>query len=258
MLTYICPNYNMNSPGTYNDWFSSPYYKIVRANTGGNIAPEFFIELLKRLNVSSAARIIDTACEDGTLCLKLAASGFEVTGVDSVAENIDRLIKVSPENPAFYLHDIRLPFWANYFDVAFNNAGPFGFYRTRREHDDAVRTISKSVRPGGSLVFVLPNVHYAEDNFVKTETINSGNISIQFTREHDELNLTESISINDPATVALSNFTIQRNKISPGDITDMLGFQGLQVREIYGDFEFSAYDLRKSRYMIVIAGKPSA
>jgi SAM-dependent methyltransferase len=248
----------MNSAGSYNQWFSSPYYKLYREQAGGHIPREFFPELLKRLNISSSARIIDTACEQGTLCMALATSGYEVTGVDAVAENVNELLKVSPVNPAFYLHDIRLPFWANYFDVAINAAGPLGFYRTRREHDDAVRTISKSVRPGGSLVFVLPNVHYAEDHFVKTETFNSGNISIQITREQDEVNVTESITVTDPAAINETHFLIQRNKISPGDITDMLGFQGLQVKEIYGDYQFSSYDLRKSPNLIVIAGRPSA
>ena len=41
---------------------------------------------------------------------------------------------------------MRLPFWINYFDFAFNFFTSFGYFRTEREHYNAVRTIAQSPR----------------------------------------------------------------------------------------------------------------
>jgi hypothetical protein len=44
-------------------------------------------------------------------------------------------------------------------------------------------------------------------------------------------------------------------KFSSGDFTEMLAFQGLQVQEIFGDYNFSSYDIRKTPRLILIAWK---
>ena len=44
-------------------------------------------------------------------------------------------------------------------------------------------------------------------------------------------------------------------KFSLGDFTDMLSFQGLQVQEVFGDYELGTYDVRKTPRMILIASK---
>ncbi|MBI1692779.1 MAG: hypothetical protein FYV88_5020, partial [Bacteroidetes bacterium] len=36
------------------------------------------------------------------------------------------------------------PFWINYFDYAFNFFTSFGYFRTRREHDNAIRSLAGS------------------------------------------------------------------------------------------------------------------
>jgi hypothetical protein len=50
-------------------------------------------------------------------------------------------------------------------------------------------------------------------------------------------------------------FTERVAKFSPGDFTDMLAYQGLQVQNIFGDYELGHYDIRKSPRMIIIAKK---
>jgi hypothetical protein len=44
-------------------------------------------------------------------------------------------------------------------------------------------------------------------------------------------------------------------KFSLGDFTDMLSFQGLQVTEVFGDYQFSNYDVRKTPRLILVAAK---
>jgi hypothetical protein len=44
-------------------------------------------------------------------------------------------------------------------------------------------------------------------------------------------------------------------KFSPGDFTDMLSYQQMQVQEVFGDYNFNHYDVKRSPRMIIIAKK---
>jgi hypothetical protein len=44
-------------------------------------------------------------------------------------------------------------------------------------------------------------------------------------------------------------------KFSLGDFTDMLAFQGVQVTEVFGDYELNHYDVRKTPRLIIIGKK---
>jgi len=113
--------------------------------------------------------MLDAACGKGRHSKILASAGHHVTGIDISPDSIAIAKKSESENLEFYEHDMRLPFRINYFDYAFNFFTSFGYFKTRREHDDAIRTIVKSLKPGGHLVIDYLNVHYAEDHIVQTE-----------------------------------------------------------------------------------------
>ena len=44
-------------------------------------------------------------------------------------------------------------------------------------------------------------------------------------------------------------------KFSLKDFTEMYGRQGLQIKEVYGDYDFGKYDENKSPRLIMIARK---
>jgi hypothetical protein len=50
-------------------------------------------------------------------------------------------------------------------------------------------------------------------------------------------------------------YTEKVAKFSLGDFTDMLAFQKMQVQEVFGDYQFNSYDVRKTPRLIVIASK---
>ncbi len=87
--------------------------------------------------------MLDVACGRGRHSRILASKGFVVTGIDISFDSIAFAKQFENENLDFYQHDMRLPFRVNYFDYAFNFFTSFGYFKTRREHDDAIRTIAK-------------------------------------------------------------------------------------------------------------------
>jgi hypothetical protein len=44
-------------------------------------------------------------------------------------------------------------------------------------------------------------------------------------------------------------------KFSLGDFTDMLAYQGMQVQEVFGDYQLNDYHVKNSPRMIIIASR---
>ena len=148
--------------------------------------------------------------------------------------------------------------WINYFDYALNFFTSFGYFATRREHDDAVRTIAKSLKPGGTVMFDYLNVHFMEENLVHDEIKSIDSTQYEIHRWMDEDHFYQKIIVTDPSLNSPVEFTEKVAKLSLGDFTDMLSFQGLQVMDVFGDYELNGYHVKKTPRMIVLGRKGEA
>lgn len=133
----------------FKNWFDSPYYHQLYFNRDESEAAAFINKLIEYLKPASRSRMLDVACGKGRHSLQLANKGFDVTGIDLSAYSIQEALKHECENLHFYQHDMRLPFWINYFDYAFNFFTSFGYFQTQRENDNAIRTIAQSLKQQG-------------------------------------------------------------------------------------------------------------
>jgi SAM-dependent methyltransferase len=239
----------------YKAWFNSPFYHKLYFERDEKEAQKFILCLLNHLKVASQSHILDVACGRGRHSKFLAAQGFDVTGIDLSFDSIEYARQFEKENLHFYQHDMRMPMWINYFDFVFNFFTSFGYFATRREHDDAVGTIAKSVKPDGTVLFDYLNVHYVEEHFVHDEIKTIDSTQYEIHRWMDENHFYKKITITDPSLDSPKMFCEKVAKLSLGDFTDMLSFQGLQVVEVFGDYQLNGYDVRKTPRMIVVAKK---
>src|SRR5215813_1481837 len=134
------------------DWFDSPFYHKLYFERDEKEAESFIKKLAAHLQLVPGSRVVDVACGRGRHSKVLAEMNFVVTGIDLSPTSIEFAKQFEKDNLQFFIHDMRLPFWGNYFDHAFNFFTSFGYFRTRREHDAAIRTIARSLRPGGIVV----------------------------------------------------------------------------------------------------------
>ena len=74
-------------------------------------------------------------------------------------------------------------------------------------------------------------------------------------RWHDETHFYKKIIINDPGLMHAIDFTEKVSKFSFGDFNDMLSYHGLQVKEVFGDYQLGNYDVRTKPRLIIIAKK---
>lgn len=246
----------------FKDWFNSPYYHQLYFNRDDKEAEAFIDKLINYLKPPPGSTMLDVACGKGRHSIHLAnkvclpdRQGFDVTGIDLSDDSIKEALQFQTERLHFYKHDMRLPFWINYFDYAFNFFTSFGYFNTRREHDNAIRTIAQSVKKNGIFVMDFLNVHYAEDHLVHKSEKEIEGVNFLITKWYDETHFYKKIVVEDEALREPLIYTEKVAKFSLGDFTEMFAYQGLQLQEVFGDYAFGNYDVKKSQRMLMIAKK---
>ena len=238
----------------FKDWFNSHYYHLLYKNRDEEEANSFIKNLITQLKPEPGSKMVDIACGKGRHSRVLAEMGYDVTGIDLSEESIEEAIKYETDTLHFYRHDMRLPFWVNYFDYAFNFFTSFGYFHTTREHENAIRTISQSLHSQGVFVMDYLNVHYAEDHIEKSFEKTVDGIRFHISKWHDDEHFFKQIQVEE-AGITKHLFTEKVAKFSLGDFTDMFAYQGMQIQEVFGDYHFGHYDVRKSPRLIMIAKK---
>jgi SAM-dependent methyltransferase len=240
----------------YKDWFNSPFYHRLYFERDEAEAKAFIRKLIHFLQPPPGSRMLDVACGRGRHCRMLAELGFDVTGFDLSFESINYAKQLGQkDNLSFYQHDMRRPFWINYFNYAFNFFTSFGYFATRREHDDAMRTIAASLKADGIFVIDYLNAHYVEEHLVHHELKNISGTSYEIHRWDDETHFYKKIIVSDASLQTPEEYTEKVAKFSLGDFTDMLAFQNMQVLEVFGDYNLDPYDVKKTPRLIIVARK---
>lgn len=247
----------MSEQAWYKEWFSSPFYHKLYFERDEKEAATFIAKLIDHLKPAEGSFLLDIACGRGRHSRILAEHKFFVTGIDISFASIGFAKKFEKENLEFFQHDMRLPFRVNYFNYAFNFFTSFGYFKTRREHDDAIRTIGQGLKPGGVFVIDYLNVHYSEDHLVHNEVRKISGTTYEIHRWHDDTHFHKKMVISDPSIPQPLEYTERVAKFSFGDFNDMLSYQGLQVQEVFGDYHLGNYDVRSKPRLIVVAKKTS-
>lgn len=239
----------------FTNWFNSPYYHQLYFKRDEKEAAAFIDQLIYYLQPQPGNAMLDVACGKGRHSIQLSNKGFDVTGIDLSEDSIKEALTHATDTLHFYLHDMRLPFWINYFDYAFNFFTSFGYFKTRREHDSAIRTIAQALKISGVFVMDYLNVHYVEDHFIHQSEKQIDDINFIITKWYDETHFYKKIVVEDESLQEPLIFTEQVAKFSLGDFTEMLAYQGLQIQEVFGDYNFAGYDIKKSPRLIMVAKK---
>ena len=245
----------MSEQAWYKDWFNSPFYHKLYFERDDKEASAFILKLIEHLKPAPGSYVLDVACGRGRHSRILAEKGFIVTGIDISFDSIAFAKKFEKDNLEFYQHDMRLPYRVNYFDLTFNFFTSFGYFKTRRENDDAIRTIANGLKPNGIFVIDYLNVHYSEDHLIHNEVKTIKGTTYEIHRWHDETHFYKKIIITDPLLLQPLDYTEKVSKFSFGDLNDMLGYHGLQVQEVFGDYRLGSYDVRSKPRLIIVAKK---
>ena len=239
----------------FKDWFNSPYYHQLYFKRDEYEAAAFIDKLINHLQPAPNAKLLDVACGKGRHSIHLSQKGFDVTGIDLSEDSIAEALKFETENLHFYKHDMRLPFWINYFDYAFNFFTSFGYFKTSREHNNAIRTIAQSLKSNGCFVLDYLNTPYAEAHLEKEIEKEIDGVNYFITKWMDKTHFYKKIVVSDKLLDQPLIYTEKVAKFTLNDFKEMFAHQGLQIQEVLGDYNFAAYDMIQSPRLIVIATK---
>src|SRR5688572_5447740 len=190
----------------FKDWFNSPYYHLLYNNRDNAEAATFIDKLLNYLSPPADATMLDVACGTGRHSGYLASKGYTVTGIDLSIRSINIARKLENDHLSFFQHDMRLPFRVNYFDLVFNFFTSFGYFDTRHENDNALRTLANSLKPGGKLVLDYLNSVYAAARLVENEVKELDHVVFDIHREMEGGKFLKKIHILDKKQLLRATF----------------------------------------------------
>jgi len=239
----------------FENWFDSRYYPLLYSNRDEEEASLFVSGLVDYLKPAPGSRIVDIACGEGRFAQQLAQSGHEVIGIDLSAHRIEKAKEAETSRLHFYVHDMRFPFYINYFDFAFNFFTSFGYFDTARDNHMAAHAFAAALKKGGTLVIDYFNEHYIEQRLVPAETIVKEGVTFHIRRAVKEGKIVKKIAVTDEQGEEHQ----YQERVSAFELKDFVALfrqEGLELQEHFGDYHLNPFDEETSPRLIMVFKKP--
>jgi ubiquinone/menaquinone biosynthesis C-methylase UbiE len=237
----------------FESWFNSPYYHILYKNRDENEAEFFIKNLTLKINLNQGDKVLDIACGKGRHSIIFNKLGFNVNGIDISTESIKQAQNNANETLQFYVHDMRKLFRVNYYNLAVNLFSSFGYFKTEKEHQQAINNMYKSLKPGGFLVIDFLNAYKVINTLVPAEEKTINNIQFKIERKFFKGNIIKSIEVTNGDKKY--NFAESVKAFKFKDFETFLKRSGLQVVNIYGDYALNNFNESESDRLIIFAQK---
>ncbi|MBL7683419.1 MAG: methyltransferase domain-containing protein [Flavipsychrobacter sp.] len=244
----------MEQKDWFETWFGSPYYKILYKHRDEPEAQAFIEKLIDYLQPLPDSRMLDIACGDGRYARQLAGHGFDVTGIDLSHHSIEIAKEYEADNLHFYVHDMRMPAYINYYDYAFNFFTSFGYFAHDRDHLLAAKSFAGALKKGGILVIDYLNAENIARNLVPTDTVVRGSYTFHINRRLERNHFMKDIRFQD-ADNKPRHYTESVAAFALADFMKMFKTAGLSLVATFGDYGLNEYNPAESPRLIMIFKK---
>jgi SAM-dependent methyltransferase len=240
----------------FQNWFNSPYYHILY-DQRNNEEAEFFIDnLCAHLKPGIKSNLLDIACGRGRHSVYLNKKGYDVTGIDLSVSSIKFAQQFENEKMQFYMHDMRYPFYINYFDIAFNLFTSFGYFDSEKDHINILKTFRKSLKKGGILVLDYFNSHKIMTHLTNQEIKHVDGIDFYIRKKITDGKIIKSISFEHKNKNYSFKEEVKAFTIS--DFRNLFEKSGFMILNHFGDYSLNPYNEVKSDRLIFICQKAHA
>ncbi len=236
----------------YREWFGEQYLELYSHRGPGEA--EMHIDLVAKLFEGEPPRaVLDLACGAGRHTEALRRRGFRALGFDLSLT----LLTQNPKLPRVAGDMCCLPFAQATFDWVLNFFTSFGYFETERENFRVLEEIMRVLSPGGRFLVDLFNREHVLKNLVASEVQerdgNRVEIERWFDSETERVNKRIRVHSPDrgPQTFIESVRAYRRH-----EVVDGMRRAGLEVTEMYGDFQGGSFD-RDSERLILVGQKPN-
>jgi SAM-dependent methyltransferase len=230
------------------EWFTDYSRRFgLKPDCTGQEEAEF---IRRALRLRAGHAVMDAPCGAGRVVVHLAKSGCRVTGIDLMADYVERArerFRTERLSGEFLQLDLRAIDFRGQFDAILNWQGSFGFF-SDKENADVVRRFARALKAGGRLLIDQPNREHVLRHF-HARRCESG---------------VESTTVWQPAKARARTTYRERRTgkpwwmsvrlYTPRQMAALYERAGLRVEALYGAADGSPYR-RGSKRLIVVGTK---
>ena len=157
------------------------------------------------------------------------------------------------ESLHFQQHDMRETYIENHFDYALNLFTSFGYFETNIDNQKAINAMAKNLKKGGKLIIDFMNAKKVVLNLVEKEIKYIDNISFHIQRKLENGYILKDIRFTDKGKNYYYQEKVQALELS--DFSQYFQKAGLNIVNLWGDYELQDFDVSKSNRLIIVAQK---
>jgi SAM-dependent methyltransferase len=222
-----------------------------------NEAKLFLDHLVQKLDLPSAARVLDLACGKGRHSLTLAQMGFEVVGADLAPNSIlaaqEQAEKLGVKNVAFCVHDMRQAMDTPPFDAVFNLFTSFGYFDDPAEDERVLENMAAACVDGGYVVQDYLNAELVLADLPQEAVLERGGYRFKTKKHLSGSHIVKDIEVLDGADV--HEFQERVRIFSKDTLVGLHEKAGLKLMGVYGDYGLGDFDPKTSPRIVVISQK---
>ena len=239
----------------YQNFFREDYSRIYAPFLPQKRSEQDVADILTILTPHPQSRILDLCCGQGRHAVPLAKAGYQVTGLDLSTQLLAQAIEAAGREGTeveWIQSDMRQIPYTQAFDAVINIFTSFGYLENEAEDQQVLEQVANSLKPGG--LFLLETVYqpkvlraYSPHGIIRYP---DGMIVLE-ERQIDLVSSRNEVSITLLYPDGTRGEQYQSMRIyTLTELTRMLGYAGLEVREYYGGLDRSPLSL-DSRLVIL-------
>jgi SAM-dependent methyltransferase len=226
------------SPAWFRQHFNADYRTLYcgRTEEEAECEVEFAVA---RLAIERSETVLDLCCGYGRHLRAFARRGIAAVGIDLSPE----LLREAPRGPGIHLAcaDMRrLPFAGGEqgFPVLVNFFTSFGYFDADEENERAAREMARVLRPRGRFLIDLLNPKHVVRRLVPRSERRAGPFAVVEERWFDAARrrIEKRIELHDAAKGERRRYAESVRVYEEAEIRALLEREGLEVREVFGDF----------------------
>lgn len=244
----------------YEEWFGKEYLELYAHRDDDEAERHVaFVERVfgVRGNLERATSVLDLACGAGRHTAALRRRGLRALGVD-LSVTLLAQDRVGDALWPRVAGDMRqLPFAADSFGWVLNFFTSFGYFETERENFRVLEEIVRVLEPGGRFLIDLMNIDSTLAHLQPKETQVQENQTVDIERWWDARTsrFHKRIRLSSPGRPTRT-FVESVRGYRAEEVTIGLRWAGLEVEEVFGDFEGSRHEPSSARLILVGSKRP--
>jgi len=237
----------------FSSWFNSPYYHLLYKNRSEEEATQFVAKINQFFQITETDKILDLACGKGRHSINLQKTGADVWGLDIAPESIAYANQFAHEKLYFGVHDMRDSIPNAPFNYIFNLFTSFGYFETEAEEQLSIQNMSDALAADGKLLIDFLNIGLVQQCLIPQETKEIEGVKFKISKKIENRFIIKDIQFTDKGTDY--QFQEKVKALWYQDFDQYLQQAGLQINQVFGDYELNEFDLTTSPRLILVCSK---